>query len=72
MQLFRSEGDVEAWSQQTGHARGAVFSPEQLWVVAKRWWDDRRSLDWRRKSIEERQAILEWADLTGPFWDLSA
>lgn len=72
MQLFRSEEDVDAWSEQTGHPRGATFTPEQLWTLAKRWWDDRLELDWCRKSVEARQASLAWCDLTGPFWDLSA
>ena len=72
MQLFRSEDDVDIWSERTGYPKGAVFRPEQLWVVAKRWWDDRLTLEWQRKSVEARQAILEFADLTGDFWNLSA
>ena len=55
---------------QHAHPKGAVFTPQQMWVVAQRWWDDRLQLNWRRKSVEERQAILQWADLTGEFWQL--
>ncbi len=70
MQLFRSEGDVDQWSEATGHPQGAVFSPEQLWALAQGWYDDRLELDWRRKTLEQRQAILTSAGLTGDFWDL--
>ncbi len=72
MQLFRSEDDIEAWVDHTGNPCGAVFSPEQLWELSKGWWDDRLLLDWKRKSVEERQRLLERCDLRGPFWDLSA
>ena len=71
MQLFRSEDDVDAWSERTGHPRGAVFTPTQLWVVAKRWWDDRLTLDGNARVSTRRQAILEFAELRGEFWELS-
>lgn len=70
MQLFRSEEDVDRGAARTGHAKGAVFSPEQLWELAKRWWDDRLDLDWQRKPVAIRQGILDEVGLTGPFWRL--
>ncbi len=72
MQLFRSEDEVNVWSAETGHSKGAVISPERLWTLANRWYDDRLRLDWRRRSIVERQAVLDAVGLTGQFWDLSA
>lgn len=71
MQLFRSEGDVDEWVGLTGHARGAVFSPDQLWDLAGGWYDDRLELNWRRRTTTERQAILDRVGLTGEFWDLA-
>ena len=49
-----------------------MLSPETLWELAKRWYDDRLDPDWRRRTVSERQAILEDVGLTGEFWDLSA
>lgn len=72
MQLFRSEEEIDAWSKTTGHSKGAVFSPGQLWELAKRWWDDRLEFDWSRRTIAERQDILGDVGLTGEFWDLTA
>ena len=70
MELFRSEEDVADWAVRTGIPVGAVFSPAMLWELARRWYDDRFDLDWRRKTIAERAAILEDVGLTGAFWDL--
>ena len=70
MQLFRSEEDLARWSEQTGRGVGAVFSPGQLWELAKVWWDDRLAFDWQRRTVQERQAMLTAAGLTGEFWDL--
>lgn len=70
MQLFRSEDEVGEWARVTGHQKGAVFSPERLWELAKGWYDDRLERDWRRRTVEERQASLTAVGLTGEFWDL--
>ena len=70
MQLFRSEEDIAEWSAGTGVPVGARFPPEQLWALAKRWYDDRFDIDWRRRSVAERQAILDEVGLIGDFWRL--
>ncbi len=70
MQLFRSEEDVVDWSETTGIPIGAVFPPEQLWELAKRWYDDRFDFDWKRRPVDARQALLHQAGLTGEFWSL--
>jgi hypothetical protein len=72
MQLFRSEEDVKAWSQATGKEIGIVFAPAQLWALARRWYDDRLDLNWKRRTPAERQAILEEVGLTGPDWEIPA
>ncbi len=49
-----------------------MISPEQLWELGRRWYGDRLQFDWRRRTLAERQAILDAVGLTGDFWDLSA
>lgn len=68
MQAFRSEGEIERWCQRHGRQRGAVFKPQILWQLARRWYDDRLELNWRRRTVLERQAILEDVGLVGDFW----
>ena len=70
MLLFRSEDDVKAWARRRHMQPGAIFHLRQLWRLACRWYDDRLDRRWRRRTISERQAILDEAGLRGPFWDL--
>ena len=71
MQLFRSEEDVREWSRLTDHAVGLCMPPEQLWQLARRWYDDRLERDWRRRPPAERQAILTEVGLTGEDWRIA-
>jgi hypothetical protein len=68
MLLFRSEERVARWCDQRGIERGAVFDLQRMWQLAQRWYHDRLDLDWRRKSVDERQRILDEVGLTGAFW----
>jgi hypothetical protein len=38
--------------------------------VARRWYGDRLDPDWRPRSVERSQRILDEAGLTGEFWRL--
>jgi hypothetical protein len=62
MRLFRSEEDVPEG--------GARVSIEQLRELAARWYGDRLDPDWRPRSREQSQAILDSAGLREPFWRL--
>ena len=71
MLLFRSEGHVDAWCRARGQNRGAVFTPQQMWVVAEEWFSRRLAPDWRRHTSEEAQSLFARAGLVGDFWRLS-
>jgi hypothetical protein len=71
MLLFRSEADVVAWCERRHIAPGAVFDLARLWRLATVWYDDRLNLAWCRRTIQERQAILDAVGLTGSFWRLT-
>jgi hypothetical protein len=71
MLLFRSEGDIVAWCKQRHITPGAVFDLARLWRLATAWYDDRLNLSWRRRTIPERQAILDGVGLTASFWRLT-
>jgi hypothetical protein len=70
MLLFRSEEDLVGWSDETGIERGEAFDLDRLWRLASTWYDDRLDRDWRRRSINERQALFDAAGLNGEFWAL--
>jgi hypothetical protein len=70
MLAFRSEEHVERWCRTRGVAKGAVFGLDQMWALARAWYDDKLSPDWRRRTPEEAEAIFAAAGLTGDFWRL--
>ncbi|MCG8467313.1 MAG: hypothetical protein MJB57_03780 [Gemmatimonadetes bacterium] len=49
-----------------------MIDPETTWRLASRWWDDRLDRDWRRRTLEERQAIFDEVGLRDSFWSLTA
>ena len=72
MLAFRSEGHVERWCAARHIELGAVFTLEQAWLLARAWYADRRSPDWRRRTPEEAEALFASIGLTGDFWRLTA
>lgn len=72
MLLFRSEEHVKNWSQRRGLPPGAILTLDQEWDLARLWYADRMSPDWRRKTPAEAQAIFAGLGLTDEFWKLTA
>lgn len=71
MLLFRSEEHIDCWCKQWKLARGAELSLEQGWRLAQAWYGpDRREPIWRRKTVEETEAVLAELGLAAPFWSL--
>jgi hypothetical protein len=71
MLFFRSEEHVERWGRQWGLPRGVVLTPEQAWQLAEAWYGpDRRAPEWRRRTLEETEALFADLGLTGVFWNL--
>jgi len=68
MNLFRSEEHVARWLR--GRPPGATISSAKLSELARAWWDDRLSPDWRPHTRGENQAILDSVGLVGRFWRL--
>ncbi len=71
MLLFRSEEHIERWSRAWSQPRGALLTPLQAWELAKAWYSmDRRHPAWRRRTVDETEALLAGLGLGGPFWKL--
>jgi hypothetical protein len=71
MLLFRSEEHVERWTLERGTSRGAFLTLEQQWELSRIWFHDRLDPGFRRRTIEEAQAVFERIGLTGAFWSLT-
>lgn len=72
MLLFRSEEDIERWSEMRGAPRGEIMTVEQQWRLARAWFEERLRRGYRRRTVEEAEAVFAEIGLTGPFWSLSA
>ena len=70
MLAFRSEAHVDRWCDQRGLPKGEVFSIDKLWRLADRWYSDRMSPGWRRRSTAEAEALFAEVGLRGEFWRL--
>jgi hypothetical protein len=68
MNLFRSEEHLERWLG--ARAPGATISVTKLSQLAQAWWSDRLSPDWRPRTREQNQAILDGLGLVDEFWRL--
>lgn len=68
MLVFRSEAHVDRWL--AGREGGATIPIAKLAQLANAWWGDRLAPEWRPRTREENQAILDRLRLTGPFWRL--
>jgi len=62
MRLLRSEEDLPAG--------GGAVRVDALAPLARDWYGDRLDPDWRPRSVEESQRILDAYGLTGDFWRL--
>jgi hypothetical protein len=68
MNLFRSEEHVTRWLG--GREPGATLPVTTLSALAFAWWGNRLAPDWRPRSRDEGQAILDGLGLTAAFWRL--
>ena len=70
MVFLRSEEHLGRWLAANGWGSGASMSASTLNELAGRWWANRLEPDWRPRSAEESQGILDELGLTGAFWQL--
>ena len=70
MRLFQSEEHIDRWRAVRDLPLGGTMTPAQCWRLAKAWYADKLSPDWRRKSLDEAEATLAAIGLTDPFWSL--
>ena len=68
MNLFRSEEHIARWLG--GREPGATITAAKFAELAYAWWDDRLAPDWRPRTREQNQVILERLGLRGEFWAL--
>jgi hypothetical protein len=68
MNVFRSEEHINRWLG--GRPPGATVTATKLSELAQAWWHDRLRPDWRPRTRDQNQAILDRLGLNGDFWRL--
>ena len=53
-----------------GREPGATIGTRKTFELAFAWWSDRLDPEWRPRSRDESQAILDRLGLVGEFWRL--
>jgi len=72
MLLFRSEETVREWCRVKGVPVRPILDLNQLWYLAKTWYENRLTVESRRPGPDEMVEIFAGIGLTGPFWDPKA
>ena len=70
MLLFRSEEWIDTWCKRNNLERGEVLTIYQVWELSKLWYDNRLSLDYHGRSVEQVEEIFRQAGLTSAFWNV--
>jgi hypothetical protein len=71
MLFFRSEEHIERWCSTWRFEKGAVIPLEKGWELATVWYgEDRRDPSWRRRTLEETEAVFASLGFTDAFWNL--
>lgn len=71
MLFFRSEEHVDRWCAAWRLGRGAIIPLDQGWQLASVWYgEDRRDPAWRRRTLEETEAVFATLGFTSEFWNL--
>lgn len=68
MNLFRSEEHIGRWLGD--RTPGATIPVATLGELARSWWSDRLAPQWRPRTRDQNQALLDQLGLTGDFWRL--
>ena len=71
MLAFRSEAHVQRWCGARRIPKGAVFGLDAAWRLARAWYADKLSPEWRRATPAGAERIFADAGLTGDFWRLT-
>jgi hypothetical protein len=71
MLLFRSEEHIDRWCGQWNRPRGGVMTLEQQWGLSFAWFEENRgAASWRRRTLDEAEALFARLGLVGEFWKL--
>ena len=70
MNFFRSEEHVVRFNESRGLTPGTTITSAEMCELAREWWRTRLAPDFRPRTADESQAILDRVGMNGEFWRL--
>jgi len=71
MLLFWSEEHVDKWCGDWNLPRGEIIPLDKCNMLARAWYGpDRRDPEWRRRTVDEAEALFAELGFTSAFWRL--
>ena len=61
---------MDGWLARTGLPRGTVVTFTEMWALVQPWYRGRLSREWRGRTVEQAEQILEEVGMDGDFWRL--
>ncbi len=72
MLLFWSEEHIDKWCRDWNLPKGETVDLDKCCKLAYEWYGpDRREPEWRRRTVEEAEAVFAKLGFTSAFWSLS-
>ena len=68
MLLFQSEEWIDKWCKRIKLERGEILTINHVWELSKLWYQDRLSVNFHGRSIEQVAEVFRQAGLTSAFW----
>lgn len=70
MLLFRTEVEIDHWSQRHNIPKGDVQNVAKIWAFSKKWYGNHLNPKWKKWTMEEAKAMFKEFELDHPIWDL--
>ena len=70
MLFFRSEEEIDTWTQNHHIPKGDVQHLTDFWPFARKWYSKHADSDWVKWTMEEAQILFNAFGLTHPVWQL--
>ena len=61
---------MDKWCKEQKLERGGIVTIEQMWRLAKEFYQGKLKLDWSPKSKSEKQELFTELGLPAEFWKL--
>ena len=70
MLVFRTEAEIDAWSERHNIPKGDVQRADKIWAFSQKWYGNHLDSNWQKWTVEEAKQLFEAFDLKHKVWQL--